>query len=105
MPQVTWVLGDSRRVTVEVAAHANMMQAAVANDIRAIVGECGGCLSCATCHVYVDPAWIGAVGIAKGSESDMLEVVEAERRPESRLSCQIKVSPALDGLILHVPVA
>jgi ferredoxin, 2Fe-2S len=86
-----------------VTPHANMMQAAVANSIRSIVGECGGCLSCATCHVYVDPAWIERVGMAAGNESDMLEVVEAERRSTSRLSCQIKTSPALDGLVLHVP--
>ncbi len=103
MPIVTWVLPDGSRVTADMAAHGNMMQAAVANAIRSIVGECGGCLSCATCHVYVDPAWIGRVGVATGSESDMLEVVEAERRPTSRLSCQIKASAALDGLVLHVP--
>jgi ferredoxin, 2Fe-2S len=103
MPNVTWVLPDGSRVTAAMTPHANMMQAAVANNIRTIVGECGGCLSCATCHVHVDPAWIGRVGAAAGSESDMLEVVEAERRPTSRLSCQIKASDALDGLVLHVP--
>jgi ferredoxin, 2Fe-2S len=105
MPKVTWVLPDGARVTAEMEPHANMMQAAVANSIRLIVGECGGCLSCATCHVYVDPVWIERVGRAKGNESDMLEVVEAERRPTSRLSCQIKTSPVLDGLVLHVPKA
>ena len=104
MTKVTWVTPDGARVTADVSPYANMMQAAVANNIRAIVGECGGCLSCATCHVYVDPEWIGRVGAAAGNESDMLDVVEAERRPESRLSCQIKPSAALDGLVLHVPL-
>ena len=103
MSQVTWMLPDGSRVTADMSVYGNMMQAAVANSIRSIVGECGGCLSCATCHVYVDPDWIGRVGVATGNESDMLEVVEAERRPTSRLSCQIKANAALDGLVLHVP--
>ena len=91
MTTVTWHLPDGRTLTAEVAASRNMMQAAVAAGVPGIVGECGGCLSCATCHVYVDAAWIGRTGTATGNESGMLDATEAERRPESRLSCQIKV--------------
>ncbi len=104
MPKVIWKLANGTAIAADVSAYSNMMQAAVANNIRTIVGECGGCLSCATCHVYVDPAWIGVTGTATGNEADMLEAVEAERQPTSRLSCQIMVSDALDGLVLHVPL-
>ena len=81
------------------------MQAAVSHNLPRVIGECGGCLSCATCHVYVDDEWIDKTGRAQGSEAEMLEVVEAPRTPNSRLSCQIAVRPELDGLILLVPLA
>ncbi|MFC3118590.1 2Fe-2S iron-sulfur cluster-binding protein [Jhaorihella thermophila] len=81
----------------------NMMQAAVANNVPGIIGECGGCLSCATCHVYVDPAWREATGTPEDMEDAMLDIAEGARRPESRLSCQIEASPELDGLVLIVP--
>jgi 2Fe-2S ferredoxin len=68
-----------------------------------VIGECGGCLSCATCHVYVDAAWYEKAGHPDDMERDMLEITAAERKPNSRLSCQIKATDALDGIVLHVP--
>lgn len=105
MTMVKWILPDGREVTADVSSYANLMAAAVNNNIPNVVGECGGCLSCATCHVYVSDDWLERIGAAHGSESDMLDVVEAPRQSGSRLSCQIPVGPALDGLVLIVPQA
>jgi len=101
--KVTWKLADGREIIAEVKDGLNLMEAAVANNVPHVIGECGGSLSCATCHVYVDDAWTDRVGQPERFEDGMLDVTEAERRDTSRLSCQIKASPALDGLILHVP--
>jgi 2Fe-2S ferredoxin len=79
------------------------MEAAVAHNVPNVIGECGGCLSCATCHVYVDPGWYERTGKVSELEDEMLEITVAERKPNSRLSCQIQSAPELDGLILHVP--
>lgn len=87
---------------VEVSNGTSVMQAAVDNMIDGIVGECGGACSCATCHVYVDPAWADRLPPADAMEQDMLECV-LEPRENSRLSCQIKVSDALDGLEVEMP--
>lgn len=101
--KVTWKLPDGGEITAEVEEGMNMMQAAVANNVPGIIGECGGCLSCATCHVYVDPAWREATGSPEDMEDAMLDIAEGARRPESRLSCQIEALPELDGLVLIVP--
>jgi 2Fe-2S ferredoxin len=77
------------------------MEAAVDNDVVGIVAECGGACSCATCHVYVDPAWAAKLQAPDPQESGMLECV-LDRRDTSRLSCQIVLTPALDGLVLRV---
>jgi ferredoxin, 2Fe-2S len=103
MPKVTWILGDGREITANVAVGHNLMEAAVANNVPGVIGECGGCLSCATCHVYVDAAWVEKTGKPDDMENEMLEVTAAERRDVSRLSCQIQASDQLDGLVLHVP--
>ncbi len=99
----TWILADGNRITVPVDAGLNLMDAAVQADVPGIDGDCGGCLSCATCHVYVDEAWVEAAGVADVMEEGMLEVVEAERKPSSRLSCQLTMDDSLDGIVLHVP--
>ena len=101
--KVTWRLADGREITGEVANGLNMMEAAVANNVPHVIGECGGNLSCATCHVYVDEAWREKTGEVGDFEDDMLDVAEAERLPQSRLSCQITASPELAGLVLIVP--
>jgi 2Fe-2S ferredoxin len=103
MPQVTFVLPDRQRRTVDAPAGSSVMQAAIANDVKGIDAECGGCLSCATCHVYVDPAWFVKMPPAHDDEIDMLGFVAAEQRPNSRLACQIMVGAELDGLVVQVP--
>ena len=103
MPKVTWILKDGRKITADVKTGHNLMEAAVANNVPNVIGECGGCLSCATCHVYVDEAWYDKAGKPDDMERDMLEITAAERLPLSRLSCQIQATEALDGIVLHVP--
>jgi 2Fe-2S ferredoxin len=101
--KATWKLADGTEISAEIANGTNMMQAAVDNNIPGVIGECGGCLSCATCHIYVDGAWLDKTGSADDFEDAMLDVAEAERTDASRLSCQIEASDALDGLVLIVP--
>jgi 2Fe-2S ferredoxin len=67
-----------------------------------ILGECGGVMSCATCHCYIDDAWINLTGTASGTELEMIEA-SSNAKPNSRLSCQIKVTEALEGLTVHLP--
>ena len=101
--QVTWTLPDGNTKTAEVAEGVNLMEAAVANNIPNVVGECGGCLSCATCHIYVDADWQGKIAEIEEFEDVMLDATEAERLENSRLSCQINMSAELDGITLTVP--
>jgi ferredoxin, 2Fe-2S len=101
--KATWHLPDGRTVTADVKEDQSLMEAAVALNIPHVIGDCGGNMACATCHVSVDPAWFGATGGPDGFEDSMLDVAEAERTPTSRLSCQIRMNAALDGIVLHVP--
>ena len=81
----------------------SLMQAAVAANVDGIEAECGGACACATCHVYVDEEWAERVGPPEAMEEDMLDFA-FDVRPTSRLSCQIRMKAALDGLIVQVPV-
>lgn len=106
MPKVTYVAHDGSSQDVDVEAGENVMRGALYNGVDGIVGECGGALSCATCHCYVDDAWTGKVGgPASEAEEELLQSAASEVRPTSRLSCQIEMSDALDGLIVHLPEA
>lgn len=80
----------------------SVMRVAVANRVDGIIGDCGGYATCATCHVYVDESWVDKLPPPEADESDMLEVAE-DPKPNSRLSCQIQVEEAHDGLLVHVP--
>ena len=102
MPLITFTTHDGKATEVQVESGANLMQAAIDNGIDAILGECGGSCSCATCHCYVDKAWTSKTGEPSGMEKDMLDCV-LEPRESSRLSCQIEVTDALDGLVIHLP--
>jgi 2Fe-2S ferredoxin len=84
-----------------VAERGTVMELAVAIGVRGIEGQCGGSISCGTCHVHVPPEWAAVAGPASGSEADMLEF-EATFSPQSRLSCQIPIRPELDGLTVDV---
>ena len=104
MPTVTYVSFAGDRTCVEVEAGENVMRGAIYNGIEGIVGECGGGLACATCHCYVDEAWLDRVGAAPTqAERDMLNAAAAPTTPSSRLSCQIVVDAGLDGLVVHLP--
>jgi 2Fe-2S ferredoxin len=96
-------MSSGERVSDEVNPGTNLMDAAQMKGIPAIAGECGGCLSCATCHVYVDEAWLSACPPMGEVENAMLDIVSAPRKSGSRLSCQLIASNALDGIVLHVP--
>ncbi len=101
--KATWILANGQQISAEVKAGKNLMEAAVAQNIPLVIGECGGSMSCATCHVVVDDAWTARAGSVSTFEDAMLDVAEAERQPASRLSCQIRMTSDLDGIILHVP--
>jgi 2Fe-2S ferredoxin len=101
--KATWILPDGSQISASVPGGQTLMEAARANGVPAILGDCGGNLSCATCHVVVDPAWTARTGPAAAFESDMLDVTDAPRQPASRLSCQITMTADLDGIVLHIP--
>jgi 2Fe-2S ferredoxin len=103
MPKVVFITLDGAQRVVDAHAGESVMAAAVRNGIPGIIGECGGNCSCATCHVYVDDDFAASVGGAKDMEDDLLDLGVADRRENSRLSCQIAVTEELDGLTLHVP--
>ncbi|MBI1386708.1 MAG: 2Fe-2S iron-sulfur cluster binding domain-containing protein [Rhizobiales bacterium] len=102
MVQITFVQHDGKEFTVDAAPGMTVMEAAIKNDVPGIAAECGGACACATCHVYVDEAWRAATGKAEEMEEDMLDFA-FEVKESSRLSCQIKVTEALDGLRVTVP--
>jgi 2Fe-2S ferredoxin len=104
MPQITYVAHDGTQHMIDLPSGENVMHGALYNGVEGIVGECGGALACATCHCYIDDAWTSRVGEPVSQEErDMLESASSEVRPNSRLSCQIIVSDALDGLVVHMP--
>jgi 2Fe-2S ferredoxin len=100
MAKITFIQPDGTEQTVEAEPGMTVMEVAKLNLIEGIEAECGG--ACATCHVYVDEAWREKTGAPEQMEEDMLDFA-FEVRPESRLSCQIKVVPELDGLIVRIP--
>ena len=101
--KITYILTDGTRREVETSKGASVMETALKHNLRGIDAECGGCLSCATCHVYVDEAWIDKLPVPEEDEADMLGFVAAEQQPGSRLGCQIVMSEALDGLVVRIP--
>lgn len=104
MGKVTYIADDGASQTIDVPDGENVMRGALYNGIEGIIGECGGGLACATCHCYVDEAWTAKTGgPASKDEADLLESAAAEVRPSSRLSCQIVMTPELDGLVVHMP--
>jgi 2Fe-2S ferredoxin len=102
MAKITYIEFEGKEHTIEVASGDNVMEGAIDNDIPGIDALCGGSCSCSTCHVYVDPAWLDKL---PGREEDEKEVLEmaSDVRDNSRLSCQISVTDALDGLVVRMP--
>lgn len=103
MANITYILADGSARIVTAKPGMSVMDAARQADIPGIEAECGGSCSCATCHVIVDPAWIDRVGQPDDFEGDLLDGSTAGRSPTSRLSCQIALTPELDGLVVSVP--
>lgn len=102
MPKVTYISPDGSQTTLEAREGDSVMETAVKAGVKGIVAECGGSCACATCHVYVEDAFVDAVGEAGPLEDDMLDGAAAERKPSSRLSCQIKMRDELDGMTVTI---
>jgi len=102
MAKITYIDFEGTARTVEAETGSTVMETAIKNNIPGIEAECGGACACATCHVHVDEAWWGAVGMPSPMEEDMLDF-GYDVRANSRLSCQIKVTADLDGLVVRTP--
>lgn len=102
-PTVIYVMPDGTRLSVSARSGASIMQTAVDGSVPGIVGECGGFLNCATCHVYVDEAWLDRLSPVSPHEDEMLDETAVARRHNSRLSCQIRMNPTLDGVVVAMP--
>ena len=102
MPKITYIDTGGTARTVEVKAGLSVMEGAIKNNVPGIDADCGGACACATCHVYVDPDWTGKLSTRSAMEESMLDFAEGVEA-NSRLSCQIKVSDALDGLTVRMP--
>ena len=102
MPKITYISEDNKTNTVEVQNGLTVMEGAIQNDIPGIDADCGGGMSCATCHVYVDENWLDKLPQKEDGEEDMLDMA-FEPKKNSRLSCQLIVSDELDGLIVTTP--
>ncbi len=102
MPSVQYRCPDGSVRQIEAPYGSTVMEAAVKQGVPGIVAECGGALTCSTCHVYVDPAFMDAVGEAEGDEDELLQDAVSERRPNSRLSCQIDVDDSTDGIAVEI---
>lgn len=100
--KATFIQSAGQRLTVDVDEGTSLMQAAVAHSIEGIVGECGGSMMCATCHVYVEEESARALAPVSLDESATLDAVSSERRANSRLSCQLVMSSAIDGIVVEV---
>jgi 2Fe-2S ferredoxin len=102
MPKVTYIEFNGTEHPIDVAVGLSVMQGAVNNNVPGIDADCGGECACATCHVHIDPEWFARTGTPNAQEASMLSFA-AVTQDNSRLSCQIKMTEALDGLVLHMP--
>ncbi len=103
MPKVIFIAADQSRREIEIPSGWSLMEGAVQHDVAGIVAECGGGCACATCHVFVDEAWLAKLSTGSPSEQDLLECTAVARQPSSRLSCQIKLTADMDGLVVRLP--
>ncbi|MDR6954385.1 2Fe-2S ferredoxin [Ancylobacter sp. 3268] len=102
MPKITFIDAAGTERAVDAPVGSTVMEAAIRNGVPGIDAECGGACACATCHVYVDDTWVATVGEPGPMEEDMLDFA-SDVQPNSRLSCQIKITEALDGLVVRTP--
>ncbi len=101
MPTIKFIDPEGAEHVIKEPAGKSLMEVAVANSVPGIDGDCGGACACATCHIYVDEAWREATGTPAFMEESMLDFAE-HVRPESRLACQIRLTEALDGIVVRV---
>ena len=104
MAKITYIENDGKAHTIEAKPGQSVMEGAVKNNIPGIDADCGGACACATCHVYVDPAWAAALPPKSDMEEAMLDFAQVVA-PTSRLSCQLRVTSDMDGLIVRVPIS
>jgi 2Fe-2S ferredoxin len=97
------IAADGTRSTIDAPSGKSLMRAAIDAGIDGILADCGGCLTCATCHVIVDPQWEAKLRPPADEELEMLEMTASPRQPTSRLSCQISLHEGLDGLVVQLP--
>ena len=102
MAKITYVQHDGTEQVVDVKAGMSVMEGAIKNGVPGIDADCGGACACATCHVYIDTAWTEKVGGPNTMEESMLDFAEGVE-PNSRLSCQVKITEELDGLVVRLP--
>jgi 2Fe-2S ferredoxin len=102
MAQIIYIEHDGTEHALEVKTGLSVMEGAVKNNVPGIDADCGGACACATCHVYVDDAWLSKTGTKSAMEESMLDFAEGVE-PNSRLSCQIKVTDGLDGIVVRLP--
>ena len=103
MARITYIEHNGTRHEVEVPTGLTVMEGARDNGIPGIEADCGGACACSTCHVYVDPGWVGKLPAKEDMEEDMLDFAFQPDPERSRLTCQLKVSDALDGLVVQMP--
>jgi 2Fe-2S ferredoxin len=102
MPEATFLKSDGSSKTVETDIGTNLMRAATYGGVDGIVGDCGGVMACATCHVFVDERFLPMLPKMLPNEDDMLDCTAEERGPNSRLSCQVVMTEELDGIIVRI---
>jgi 2Fe-2S ferredoxin len=102
MPKITYIAFDGAARPVDAKPGTSLMETAVRNNVDGIVAECGGSMSCGTCHIWVEDAWRDRTGHPSRTEAEIIELSD-NFRDGSRLACQIKVTDALDGLVVRTP--
>ncbi len=102
MPKITYIEYNGTPHTVDVAVGLTVMEGAVQNDIPGIDADCGGACACSTCHAYVNPDWVDRLPAREDMEEDMLDFAH-EPNERSRLTCQLQVTPEIDGLVVQMP--
>tara|TARA_R110001592_G_scaffold336960_1_gene622741 strand:- start:5529 stop:5849 length:321 start_codon:yes stop_codon:yes gene_type:complete len=102
MPKITFVAHDGEQFTIEAKSGLSLMENALNNSVTGIDADCGGACACGTCHVFVEATWLAATGEADAMEEAMLGM-RPDRTEVSRLSCQIEVTDALDGMVVNLP--
>lgn len=102
MPTITFISSDGSEISYDANIGESIMQVAVKNGVKGIIAECGGSCACATCHVFIEDSMLGHIEQMTVLEDDMLEGAASDRLPNSRLSCQVKMTSDLDGVRVKI---